>query len=192
MNHESEKLVSMRDCLPIFYLDNLLRLRGHGDPDRGTKQTTQLCTLPMTLKGLPRDSETVARWHQDGCQLANDCQCMDSEVLPKSKKHLLLELTETEQKAFQTFHLQMYCGIGLCVGELKTLVTEYLEMQMTDEVDQLNKSMHSISLNETVLLTAEELEMIDRLERSLSSDRAYPVTLVLTMKMIMKAVKQGV
>ena len=169
-DQESEKLVSMRECLAIIYLDNLLRYTGHRDPDRGKKQTSQLCTLPMTVKGLPRDSMTVARWHQEGCGLASNCVCMDNKVLLKSEKHLLLDLTEPEMKAFRMFNSQVSCGIGLCIGQVKALITEYLELQMTDAINQLNQSVHSMSLNETILLTAEDLEIIDRLERNGNED----------------------
>ena len=42
----------MRDCHFIFYLDNLVRWSHHGDPDPGKKRTSQICTLPITLKGI--------------------------------------------------------------------------------------------------------------------------------------------
>lgn len=165
---ESRKSVSLRDCLAFFYLDNLVRTRGHGDPDPGKTRTSQIHTLPMTLKGLPRDSLTVASWHQEGCNSESNCSCMDSLELPKSEKHLLLQYTENEQKALRKFQMQVCCSIGFCVEDLKVLVTEYIEFQ--NDAEQLNKSMHSPSLNVTVLLTTEDLERIEEIERSKVSD----------------------
>ena len=47
---------------------------------------------------------------------------------------------------------------------------------MTDDINQLNESVHSMSLNETILLIADEIESIDRLERKNDSDVSFDET----------------
>ena len=124
-NDKSSKLVCIRDCLPIFYLDNLVRLRRHGDPARSTYQTEQLCTLPLTIKGLPKDSAIVSSWHLRDCDSAENCSCMEETELSKTEQHLLTEYTD---EAIMKCKLQATFGIGFITQELRNLVTECLDI----------------------------------------------------------------
>ena len=55
--------VSLRDCFLVFMMDNLVRLKYHSDPNPGENRSMQICTLPLTLKGVPKDASVVETWH---------------------------------------------------------------------------------------------------------------------------------
>jgi hypothetical protein len=82
-NNTSIKNVCMRDCYTILYLDNLVRLSIHSDPDPGKNRTSQICTLPFTVKGLPKDSIITKSWHLDECEMDENCSCKDQLILGK-------------------------------------------------------------------------------------------------------------
>ena len=174
---ETTKLVSMRDCLAILFLDNLVRLRRHGDADRSSTKTSQLCTLPLTVKGLPRDSFLISSWHlQDCTRVGSQCSCLEVCKLSKADLNLLTDSTEAEAASKMKFETQVLFGIGFFVTELRSLVAEYLTVQNNEiihtgiGIEELNQSLMSISINETLPLTTEDLERIAEIERKQLSD----------------------
>ena len=176
-DQETTKMVSMRDCLAVLYLDNLVRLRRHGDADRGSTKTSQLCTLPLTVKGLQRDSLWVSSWHLQNYQIEDgQCSCLEVCKLLKVDHYLLTECTENEAKSKLKFGMQVLFGIGFFVTELRSLVTEYLTMQNNEniyngiQIDGVNEPLMSTSMNETLPLTMEDLERIAEIEREQASD----------------------
>lgn len=42
---------SLQDCHLVMLIDNLVRLTFHSDPARGENRSSQVCTLPITMKG---------------------------------------------------------------------------------------------------------------------------------------------
>lgn len=100
--------------LPILYLDNLVRLSVHSDPDPGKNRTSQICTLPITVKGLPKDSIITKSWHLDECEMDENCSCKNQLILGKDHHELLLEYTDSEEKI--TTHLR-------CTDELRYWLT---------------------------------------------------------------------
>ncbi|XP_050399679.1 uncharacterized protein LOC126816909 [Patella vulgata] len=66
------QMVSLRQCHLILMLDNLVCLKYHSDPDPEEHRSKQLCMLPITLQGLPKDSKATENWHDvnicDGSQ----------------------------------------------------------------------------------------------------------------------------
>ena len=74
------------------------------------------------------------------------------------------------------FKIQALFGIGFFVTELRNLVTEHLTMQNSaiigrwTQSDDVNQPFLSISMNETLPLTIEDLERIAEMEREQSSD----------------------
>ena len=84
--------VSLRECHVILFMDNLVRLTVHEDPDPGCARTSQICTLPITLKGLPCDCYITNEWHDENCQRSsnNECSCMEKEQLQKDDLNLLI------------------------------------------------------------------------------------------------------
>ncbi|CAG2244898.1 unnamed protein product [Mytilus edulis] len=97
----SKMEVCMRDCYNIVYLDNLVRWSIHADPDPGKNRTSQICTLPITIKGLPKQSYIIKSWHQQDCDLLVNCNCMQQIKLGKDQCKLLLEYEDKEKEALQ-------------------------------------------------------------------------------------------
>ena len=56
--------ISLRECHLIFLVDNLVRTQNKREPESGRMKSIQLCTLPITVKGLPRNSKVTDTWHQ--------------------------------------------------------------------------------------------------------------------------------
>jgi hypothetical protein len=57
--------VNLRGCVLIIMMDNLVRLKYHKNPERGECRSMQICTLPITLNGLPKDAHIIDKWHDD-------------------------------------------------------------------------------------------------------------------------------
>ncbi|CAC5402504.1 unnamed protein product [Mytilus coruscus] len=158
--------VSMRDCIVIFYLENLLRLRVHADPDPGLNRTSQICTLPMTLKGLPRDSYITNLWHSLDYS-EETYTYYDRISLEKEDHNLLFEITKTESEAKYLFEHEMYLGY---LNNIKNSEEHFLKilskqdalnsteafgstdlgdfnvMSVLDDFDTLNNTLHSLSM----------------------------------------------
>ncbi|CAC5372579.1 unnamed protein product [Mytilus coruscus] len=55
----TRKELSIRDCILILMMDNLVRLKYHNDQDPGESRSMQICTLLITVKGMPEDALIV-------------------------------------------------------------------------------------------------------------------------------------
>jgi hypothetical protein len=45
----------------------------------------QICTLPITLKGLPKDAHIIDKWHDDNiCDGTENCKCKE-DVTPERR-----------------------------------------------------------------------------------------------------------
>ena len=77
-----EQFVTLRDCHVIVMLDNLVRLLHRSDPRPGESRTGQKCLLPITLQGLPKDSQEASLWHDNECNSPNDLSCLCKEKVP--------------------------------------------------------------------------------------------------------------
>ena len=77
--------VSLRQCHPILMLDNLVRFSDKpGKPNIKTNpgvRGNQLCTLPLTIQGLP--DRIVEQWHEPDCLQTVDCHCKQSQTLSR-------------------------------------------------------------------------------------------------------------
>jgi hypothetical protein len=90
-----EALVSLRECILIFYIDNLVRLTFRTDPNRGESRSKQVCTLPITVKGLPKDTQLIQDWHNPRiCDGSATCPCKEPVTLTKDDKDLVLGVGE--------------------------------------------------------------------------------------------------
>ena len=106
--------VCLRECHPILMLDNLVRLKNADETtvSRGVRKSRNLCTLPITLQGLPTDSVTTSQWHLSDCDGTDTCTCKNPVTLTKSDiNRTLLELSSNESKIYQQFfRLMTWCG----------------------------------------------------------------------------------
>ena len=109
--------VCLRECHPILMLDNLVRLKNADETtvSRGVRKSKTLCTLPITLQGLPIDSATTSQWHLSECDGTDTCACKKPVTLTKSDiNRTLLELNTNEKKTYQQFfRLMTWCSSSL-------------------------------------------------------------------------------
>ena len=91
--------VNMRQCHPILMLDNLVRLKTKEDPDPGESRTKQICTIPITIQGLPKDHVITESWHNpEICDSTSSCACKKEVSLkPEDIESKILTLTDEEQ-----------------------------------------------------------------------------------------------
>ncbi|KAH3851808.1 hypothetical protein DPMN_094294 [Dreissena polymorpha] len=103
---ESTEKVCVRDCVLVLMMDNLVRLKKHADPDPGESRSMQICTLPITIKGIPKDALECVNWHDADCEACVDiiCKCKQDKVLNSSDvDNLLIHLTTKQQSGFNDF-----------------------------------------------------------------------------------------
>ena len=112
--------VNLRQCHPVFYVDNLARLSHHADPMRGQTSTSQIPMLPITVKGLPENSKEIEGWHNMLiCDGSKDCHCKDPVVLKKDDiNDTLLDKTEAERDVFKRFDQLCRWGLKKKWGEI--------------------------------------------------------------------------
>ena len=116
-NVARENQISLRECHLVFMMDNLVHLANRTDPCPGEKPTNQVCTLPLTLKGVPADSSVVSSWHSEICDGSPDCECLKPKgLLQTDIETVLLKPTETEQMAADKLNLHSKWGI-LCLWQ---------------------------------------------------------------------------
>lgn len=102
---------SLRQCHVILMLDNLVRLRYIADPNPGEGRSKQLCTLPITLQGLPVVSAITSLWHGENCDGSNECCCKQQTKLTKNDvEWVLLKLSNAEKKSQVDFFNLMTWG----------------------------------------------------------------------------------
>lgn len=99
------KHTSLRKCHIILMLDNLVRLKFCRDPHRSQTPTNQLCTLPITIQGLPLDAAITEIWHDKQlCDGSVNCQCKNRLQLTKADiRRVLLDPSESEKSTYQQF-----------------------------------------------------------------------------------------
>ncbi|CAC5361529.1 unnamed protein product [Mytilus coruscus] len=103
-------LVSLQECLIVVMMDNLVRLKYHSDPSPGENRSMQLCTLPITIKGVPINSlEIEEKWHdQNICDQSNCCPCKIDQILTKEDfNQRILSLLPEEESCFTRFRNMM-------------------------------------------------------------------------------------
>ena len=106
------EFVRMRDCYVILMLDNLVRLKHNDDPDRGENRSKQMCLLPITVQGLPKNSAVVTSWHDGAtCDGSDNCPCKQPVALAKSDiDRLIFKLTAEEALVKDKY--SMLCPFG--------------------------------------------------------------------------------
>lgn len=155
--------ISLQECHLILMLDNLVRLKFRNDPHPGESRSGQICTLPITLQGLPKDAKLCEEWHDvDSCDGSATCSCKSPKQLVKNDFEPTLLLLSPEE---QCEHMQFkrLCTWGLSViwrnhkifskellaEIMKTKLRPYICPQTNDEqsciqpVDLNNDLVHS-------------------------------------------------
>ena len=100
---EVTKKVSLRECHPILMLDNLVRFTDKKNPNPGVRGN-QLCTLPLTVQGIPKDTSLIEQWHEADCSQMPHCQCKQPQTLTRHDiDRVLLQLSDKEKKTKSQF-----------------------------------------------------------------------------------------
>ncbi|VDI60748.1 Hypothetical predicted protein [Mytilus galloprovincialis] len=171
-NDESVHSVSIKQCHLALLMDNLVHLSFKTDPLPGENRTTPICTLPLTIKGIPRDSFQVQNWHAEECDRTNECICKEVRLLQKTDlNRTFLELYPEEEHVYSIFKQEATWPICDLWEDLQmnNLIIESKQanenMDVTETlIDQLNMTLESVHLND------EELNMsIEDLDRSMGS-----------------------
>ena len=99
------KTVRMRDTYVNLRIDNLVRLRFSDDPSPGESRSRQMCTLPVSIEGLPKDATIVQEWHDSRlCNGLPNCTCKQPLQLKKHDvNRVLFDLSEEEDLAMKKF-----------------------------------------------------------------------------------------
>ena len=111
---EIVKEVRMSDCaIKCLLLDNLVRLTYHADPKPGEHRSQQICTLPITIKGVPRDEIQLASWHNPECvDIDSNCACKQDIVFTSADALLSTDLKEEEKEMLQKYRLLCSWGVA--------------------------------------------------------------------------------
>ncbi|XP_076115255.1 uncharacterized protein LOC143083025 [Mytilus galloprovincialis] len=171
IDEQSKSRLCLRDCVLVLMLDNLVRLRFHSDPDPGENRSQQICTLPVTIKGLPHDSNVTRDWHDDMCDLVNNCNCRKRCNINKTDGlNSLTVLTEEESSDIKKFCQLIQWSIVECWKTIKiepyiktllakvqpSIETEREEHsegnEDTIDYDFFDVSMASLQINESQIL----------------------------------------
>ena len=99
--------VNLRECILLFMMNNLVRLSKHQDTLRSESRSYQLCTLPLSVKRLPVNSEIIDSWHTNAeCDGTGSCVCRkDTHMSKENGQDLLFRLTEDEAEIQTTFSI---------------------------------------------------------------------------------------
>ncbi|CAC5372998.1 unnamed protein product [Mytilus coruscus] len=148
---ELENLVSLQECHLILMMDNLVRLITYFDPNPGENRTGQVCTLPLTLQGLPKDNVITDKWHLENCNQTDRCLCKNTTTLTKNDFDLsFVSLKPVKKK----------CGIANLIDIApKSMMTEEEEIEGEEE-EIRDYEENEDNLSDLLDLELDELDMI--------------------------------
>lgn len=108
---ENKSCVNLRSCHLILMLDNLVRLQYIADPNPSEHRSKQLCTLPITLQGLPLDTTITQELHLADCNGDLNCSCKQPVLLKKDDiQRVLLKSDQNEKMLYTQFFNLMTFG----------------------------------------------------------------------------------
>ncbi|WAQ96121.1 hypothetical protein MAR_028811 [Mya arenaria] len=120
-------------------MNNLVSLKKRSDPDPGECRSMQICTLPITIKGMPKNALECEKWHDGDCAgtVGVTCVCKQDKVLnSKDIDNLLIHLTTEQASSFDNFQKLMTFGYNTIWNAVfEGLDTIQLERSMCDDQD---------------------------------------------------------
>ncbi|CAC5385156.1 unnamed protein product [Mytilus coruscus] len=144
----------LRECVLVLMLDNLVRLRFHSNPEPGENRSQQICTLPVTIKGLPHDSNVTREWHDDMCDLVDNCNCRKRCNINKTDGlNSLTVLTEEESSDIKKFCQLIQWSIVECWETIKIepyIKTLLAKVQPSIESHETEREEHSEGNEDTL------------------------------------------
>ena len=139
--------LSLRQCHPILMLDNLVRFTYVKNPNPGATTSNQLCTLPITVQGLPKDASITEQWHKDDCTHTSNCPCKQPTPLKKEDvNRVLLKLSHRERDVKSQFSQLMAWGYTqlwrhMTGRPLKNMLTHKLNLSTNISVTVIKVSI---------------------------------------------------
>ncbi|CAC5364010.1 unnamed protein product [Mytilus coruscus] len=147
----ADQLVNLRDCHLILMMDTLVRMTFRSDPNPGENRSGQLCTLPLTLQGLPKDSLVIDSWHTTDCLRDQNCQCKkDIELQNEDFDNALVSLTKEETVCWERFQKLLTWGSVPLWKKIRTKDATFIYDDTTvykDFVKTLFSSMSKIQVS---------------------------------------------
>ena len=141
--------VSLRQCHLILYMDNLVRLSIRTDPGPGESITQQICTLPLTLKGVPKDAAVADSWHSLVClHSPGSCKCKDPQLLTKEDfNRVLVEYSAGEQVQWDDYQHRATWGMQDLFRKVGQILPGVLEEAVEKENETVEEPEQSESCN---------------------------------------------
>ena len=137
--------VSMKDCHAILMIDNLVFLAQKSDPKPDEAKLNQICTLPITLKGIPKNSKELLEWHGNNCDMSSECECMlKVELLKDQIADTFFEQSVLEKSTFAKFNREAIWGLGTLWKDM------IMKLSPQSDIDQLDRTMESLTLEESI------------------------------------------
>lgn len=103
------KEINLRRCHIILMLDNLVRLKTVKDNNPTDSRSKQMCTLPLTIQGLPLDTALTETWHDvEQCDGSEICSCKSRISLTKEDIPRVLLATECSEGATYKQFLNLF------------------------------------------------------------------------------------
>jgi hypothetical protein len=95
-------------------------LKFRNDPDPGEARSKQICTLPITIQGLPKDCAEVSMWHDDSmCDGTSTCECKRKTPVTKALVPVITQLDVAEADALQRFNQLCVWGRVAMMREIR-------------------------------------------------------------------------
>ena len=157
---------------PNFLVDNLVRTQKKRDPESARTKSIQLCTLPITVKGLPRNSKITDSWHSGNCDGSSNCSCKDNmKISKKDVFDTFLSLTEEEETQMLLFRQEAIWGMNFILQDtlIRPLLEASAEKHKPLPIYEVATEDMTISFQDMSLQEVDRVDEADQdLEKSLS------------------------
>ena len=145
-------------------------------------KSIQLCTLPITVKGLPRNSKVTDTLHTDNCDGSDNCSCKDkTDIRKQDIFNTFLTYTEDESAQLELLKQEAIWGMNFflhhsLVKPIMDLAAEtYQPLDTAEEVTgDLMMSFHDMSLHEVEGIDGERDQEISVSAMSLGEEYNEP------------------
>ena len=167
--------VRISDCpVKCLLLDNLVRLRYHSDPKPGEHRSQQMCTMPITIKGVPADEEQLVSWHNVDCDMPTGtgiCSCMKDIAFTSTDASLPTILLPEESSVLQRFQSLCTWGTPAIWAPLKNCgdYQELMKSSMNTNDVEIQEASHAAHYGSSHRLSKTQLPFVSDGDLDLSS-----------------------
>lgn len=152
-------------------MDNLVYLTLKSDPKPGEVRTNQICTLPITLKGIAKNSKEVLDWHGTDCDMSPECHCLERTILSQDQiQYIFFEHSPSERSAFLQFSKEAVWGVCILWKD----VPDVCKQPMQSDIELFDRTMESLKLDESMDKNESNYEQIGVQQCGLQLDSETP------------------